>query len=128
MNKLLTILTFLIFIPLAGFAHNGKIPISFTGIVSGESGSAIEGAVISIEQNGQIIQSTQTDEKGQFTIKLEGIGRIDQVKLTVQKKGYKKEIALPFNADTQQLNIQLQRLREPIPLLKNADPNSGFLI
>lgn len=104
-------------------------PISFSGSISEITGKSIEGAIISIERNGQVIQSTQSHEDGSFSITIEGpLVRMDQVKVTIKKKGFKTEIALPLNGKNQNMNIILERLTEPIPLLNPGSGNPALFI
>ncbi len=119
MSKTVAILSLLFLAPLLSLAHGDKIPIQISGVVSERlAGGAVEGAVISIERNGQVIQSIQTNDKGQFSIKVEGpLGRMDQIRISVYKSGYKTADYVPVNCNNSQIKIELER-KEAIPILR----------
>ena len=120
MNRYLNILVFLFLLPTCGAAHGDKFPLSFSGIVSEPAGGhPVEGAVISVEKNGQVIQSTRTDAKGKFSLKIEApLNRRDQLKLKVQKHGFKSQMHLPVNCQNENLKIGLER-KQPMPIIKH---------
>ena len=127
MNRKLTIASFVFLLPLFMMAHGDKFQFSFTGIVSEPSGKAVQGAVISIEHNGQVIHSTQTDDEGNFDIKMEGpFNRPDQLKVKVYKKGYRTEYIVPLNCRSA-IDVELERAPTPIPLMRTS-PSNTFLI
>lgn len=116
MTKPAAILILLFFAPLLALAHGEKIPIEISGVVSEKGGAAVEGATISIERNGEVIQSTQTDAGGRFSLKVEGpIGRSDQIRLRVYKKGFKTGELLPVCCND--ARIVLER-KKPVPILR----------
>ncbi len=128
MNKLITILTLLLVMPVFGWAHGDKNPFSLSGVITDESARPVSGAVISIEKNGEVIHSTETDALGNFELKMEGpIPRLDQLKITVQKKGYKSQRVRPIQCNEKFINIQLQR-QLPIPIIKPIGGSPGISV
>lgn len=128
MNKLITILTLLLVLPVFGWAHGEKNPFSLSGVIMDESARPVSGAVISIEKNGEVIQSAETDDQGNFELKMDGsMPRMDQLKITVQKKGYKSHRIRPIQYSEKYLNIQLQR-QWPIPIIKPIGGSPGISI
>ncbi|WP_041627555.1 carboxypeptidase-like regulatory domain-containing protein [Owenweeksia hongkongensis] len=125
MNKKIAILSLIFLLPLFMWAHGDKISISFSGIISEPAGAAVEGAVISIEYKGQIIHSTSSDAQGNFDIKMEGpIGRYDQLKVRVSKKGYRSSHLIPVDCQNKNIELTLQRAPVMIPIMRTLEGNS----
>lgn len=118
MNRAWLILTFLFSLPFLGMAHGDKTPIQISGVIL-ENGSAqgVSGAVVNIEKNGQVIHTTKTDDSGNFDFQIEGMPRMDQVKVSVYKKGYKSTEFRPFDGCMKNLRIPMQR-QSVIPIIK----------
>lgn len=128
MNKLFVIACVVLMWPLSGWAHGDKSPLSLSGIITDEDAKPVSGAVISIEKNGEVIQFTETDIKGNFELKLDGpIPRMDQLKITVHKKGYKSQHIRPVQCNEKYHNIQLQR-QQPIPIIKPIGGGPGITV
>lgn len=102
--------------PILSWAHGDKTHLSFSGVIS-EGTMPVSGAVISIEKNGQVIQSAESDANGNFEISVEPyISRMDQVKITVHKKGYRP---LRFSPVEFSKHFQIELRRQlPIPIIK----------
>lgn len=125
MNRTLAILSLIFLMPILTWAHGDKLTISFSGIVSESSGKAVQGATISIEHNGQIIQSAESDAEGNFSIKMEGpFTRLDQLKVKVQKKGYRSQNLIPLDCDNKSIEVELHRASPPIPIMRTLGGNS----
>lgn len=119
MTRPIAILIFLLAMPFFTLAHGDKNPFSLSGVIV-EDGTArgVSGAIISIEKNGEVIQSTETDANGNFILKMDGyMPRMDQVKVTVQKRGYKSQRIRPVGCLNQNLQIRMQK-QSPIPIIK----------
>ncbi len=128
MNKLTTILALLLLVPFIGWAHGDKSSFSLSGVITDESARPVSGAVINIEKNGEVIQSTETDAEGNFELKMDGImPRMDQLKFTVQKKGYKTYRISPVQYNEKFINIQLHR-QLPIPIIKPIGGSFGISV
>lgn len=114
--------------PFFGWAHGDKNPFSLSGVITDESARPVSGAVVNIEKNGEVIQSTETDAEGNFELKMDGnTPRLDQLKITVQKKGYKTHRVRPVQCSDKYLNIQLQR-QNPIPIIKPVGGSPGISV
>lgn len=113
------ILTVLFCVPFLAMADESGIPpIELKGVVSEDgSGKSLKGAVISIEKNGQVIHSTQSDENGEFSLSFEGpISRFDKVTISVSKQGYRTQDIKTIHHDND-ISIKLDKIPKPIPLL-----------
>ncbi len=118
MTRLLTILSILLSLTAFADPHGDKSPLSFSGVITDESSKPVSGAIINIEKNGQVIQSTKSDINGNFSIKMEGyISRVDELRITVNKKGYKRVSIPPVELKVEDLQLQILRYT-PIPIIK----------
>jgi len=128
MNNRFAILSLTFLLPVFLWAHGDRISISFSGIVSENTGKSVSGATISIEHNGQVIHSTRSDEKGNFSIKMEGpFSRPDKLKVKVYKKGYETRYLTPINCRNAEIEVQMHRSPTPIPIMR-TEPAGGMLI
>lgn len=129
MNRSLIILILFFSLPVLSRAHGDKLPISLSGIISDPSGKAVSGATISIEKNGQIIHSTETNAGGEFSIQMEGpLGRMDELKLKIEKKGYRSQQLVPMLCPKKNLEVELQKLPTPIPIMRQMGVNNTLMI
>ena len=127
MNRKFAILSLIFLLPILTWAHGDKLPFSFSGIIEEAGGKAVSGAVISIEHNGQVIQSTKSDAEGNFKIEMEGpFSRPDQIKVRIQKKGYRSEYVVPINCNST-MEIELERVPTPIPLMRTVPGNTMMI-
>lgn len=112
----------------AVMAHGDKTPVYLQGtIVDGASGGAISGAVISIEYNGEIIHSVETDAEGGFALKYEGsFPRKDKVRVSIFKKGYKVQKVKPLECAKDELHISLAKKPKLIPLILPASGKAAY--
>lgn len=130
MFKYLIILTLSFLAPFTVFGDDGKEPVLIKGnIIDQVSGKVITGAVITIEQNGQIIQSIQSDEEGNFSLKYEeGTLRIDQLKVSIYKSGYRLKKVKTIRETDNDMKIELEKKPKFIPILLPTGPDLNFSI
>ncbi len=119
--KLLVILSSFSFIAFAnqGSGDKDNKPPTLKGvIVEAVEGAEIEGAVISLEKNGQVLQSVESDENGSFQLQFnDQVIRRDQVTINVYKKGYKTYRSKPISHTSDTVSIHLERIPEIIPVI-----------
>lgn len=124
MNRKFAIAYVIFLMPIFMLAHGDKLPFSFSGIVSEEGGQGLEGVTISIEHNGQVLQSTKSDAEGNFKIDMEGpFSRPDQIRVKIQKKGYRSEVVVPINCNSV-IDTELERIPTPIPIMRTLPGNT----
>lgn len=129
MNKSPIVILMVLLLPLTLSAHGEKNPWSLSGIVvEKQAGHIIEGAVISIEKNGQVLQSVATDRQGRFCLRFEGnVSRMDHLKIKIYKKGYKVETYLPVDFKDDDFEILLDK-RVAVPLIRSTRGEPVFAI
>lgn len=100
-------------------AHGDRIELNMSGVIQdSKTNEPVSGALISLEKNGQTIYLTRSSVDGSFTIKFEGpIGRQDQLKVKVTKKGYQPNQLPPLDLREGEMIISLKP-KSPIPILK----------
>lgn len=130
MNRVFAILFLSMSASLWASPHGEKTPLSLSGVIyEDESGKAAEGAVITLEKNGEVIQHTETDDQGNFILRMEGpVDRMDQLLVRIHKKGYKSTSLRPVEWTGQNLQIRLKRMPVVIPILKPMGGNPGISI
>ena len=129
MNRFLIILFGLLIIPLFSHAHGDRIELNMSGVVNdARTNEPVSGALISIEKNGEMIYSVRTARDGSFLIRFEDpVGRHDQWKVKVGKKGYESYSFPPLNTPKQEdLAIELSP-KSPIPILKPVNKASPLI-
>mgnify|MGYP001944373955 CR=1 FL=1 len=102
----------------AAQAH-GTRPVFMKGTVTDEnSGEAIPGAVISIERNGQVIHSVETDLKGDFSLNYE-INYLpsDEFKVSIYKKGYRIQKMKTLHCEKESITIEMEKKPKFAPLI-----------
>ena len=104
---------------LSALANGGKTPISIQGTVTDQnSGNVLPGVVISIERNGQVIHSIETDGQGSFNLSYEApYVRSDELKVSIFKKGYKVLKMKTLQCEKDELLIQLEKKPKFVPLI-----------
>ena len=100
-------------------AHGDRIELNMSGVIQdSRTNEPVSDALISLEKNGQTIYLTRSSQDGSFTIKFEGpIGRQDQLKVKVTKKGYQANQLPPLDLREGEMIISLTP-KSPIPILK----------
>ena len=128
MNSLKAILFTLILIPAIALAHGDRIELNMSGVIqNGRTNQPVNGALISLEKNGQTIFTTRSASDGSFQIKFEGpIGRHDQLQVKVSKKGYQIQSFRPVDLHKSDIIIDL-RPKSPIPIMKPVNQGSPMI-
>ena len=128
MNSLRYLFALLIFVPTLGLAHGDRIDLNMSGVVQdSRTNQPVSGALISLEKNGQTIYSTRSGKDGSFSIKFEGpIGRQDQLRVRVSKKGYQIKGFPPLDLHKGNMIINLDP-KSPIPILKPVNQGSPLI-
>ncbi|HBF21922.1 MAG: hypothetical protein CMI36_06635 [Owenweeksia sp.] len=118
MFRPIAILTSLLFLSFYAQALGIK-PISLQGVVTDvQSGEVIPGAVISIERNGEVIHSVETDGQGGFTLNYDApYLRTDEVRVSIFKKGYKVQKMKTLHQEKEELIIELEKRPKFVPLI-----------
>ena len=122
MLRPITILAACFLLSLSALAHGGKVPISIHGTVTDQnSGNVIPGAVISIERNGEVIHSIETDLEGSFNLSYDApYLRSDELKVSIFKKGYKVQKMKTLRCEKEEIIIQLEKKPKFVPLILPA--------
>ena len=111
MYRNLIILTLSLLCSFFSVANDGKVPVVIKGnVTDSNSGAVIQGATVTIEHNGQVIQSIQTDDQGNFSLRYEGnTSRPDQLKVSVYKNGYTLKKCKSLNQEKNEIRIKLKK-------------------
>ncbi len=129
MNSRSAILCLLFLIPFLALAHGDKTPFSLTGIIFDESGESISGAEISIEQNGEVIHSTQSNKEGLFKLTLDPtVIKADQIKIKVKKSGFRSEELVPASCNQAPLQLHLKKAPTTIPVIRPVGFSQAIVI
>lgn len=126
-NKLL-ILTLCILCSFGLSANDGKAPIVLKGSVTAkESGEKIQGAVITIEKDGQVLKTITTDESGNFCLKYElpNVSE-DQLKVKIYKKGFNSEDIRPLKEGECSLKVELKKKPKFRPFILPTGPQRVY--
>lgn len=121
---------FLLFLlPFLGLAHGDKTPVVLSGVISTTDGSSVGGAEISIERNGEVIQSTQSKSDGSFELKLDqAYYPTGQLEVRVRKSGYKSESLPAIFCDKHSYEVKLNKAKTSKPLIQRFGPPQAITI
>jgi hypothetical protein len=129
MNSLRSLNFIVFFLPLVLLAHGDRAEFSISGVVNNAStDQPVSGALISVENNGQIIYSTRTSEGGAFEIRFSGpVGRHDQLRIRISKKGYHEHSFQPLNFSAQEVNNIELSPQSPMHILKPVNSSTPLI-
>jgi hypothetical protein len=109
-------------------AKDGKDPTIIKGTITDQvSGKVIQGAVITIEKNGQLIQSVQSNESGGFTIRYEGnVSQLDVLKVKIYKPGYLSKRVKTLSKIENEVKVELEKKPKFQPFLFPNQAHANF--
>ncbi len=121
MTKTKTIFLLLFLVPFVGWSHGDKTPLIIKGaVLDAQMRDGIVDVIVTVEKNGQVIESTKTKADGTFELKFTNTdGRLDKLQVTIQKKGFKSQRMAPLPGNNQNVQILLNKRLHPIPLLNS---------
>lgn len=95
-----------------------------------ESGEKIKGAVITLEKDGEVIQSITTDESGNFELNYEeAVTEPGQFKIKISKPGFSGQNVEPNNHSSCEIKFELKKKSQrQRPVILPAGPNNSIEI
>lgn len=119
----------LLLVPLLSWGHGDRNKLVLSGIISNSNGSSVEGAEISIERNGEVIQSTRSNADGSFEIKLDqAYYRLDHLEVRVRKNGFKPESLPAILCPEHRYDVHLDKAKTTLPIIQRFGPPQVIVI
>lgn len=131
MTSKILILSLSFFCCFAAHAGHGDSPIVFKGsVIEEDSGDEIIGATITLEEDGKVVQTIQSDKDGNFVIEYETpkstTEKTKDVKIKISKPGFKAQDVNPVAENPSSIKVELKKKPEFKPFTFPSSPHQVY--